>query len=231
MNSTYVSEIYTSLQGEGPYTGEKQIFVRLAGCPLRCDYCDTPGSLIGKGHPRLTVAKVLRDVLRERRLHGAQTVSITGGEPLAHVGFLEELLPALKAKKLRVYLETAGVHPKNLSRVIRDCDVIAMDIKLPSATGRNYWREHEQFIEQAEGKAFVKIVVEQSSKKSEIAKAVDLLSARPVSPLLVLQPVTPENPGVEAPTSEQLGDFYSMAAKRLRKVLIMPQQHKVWGLR
>ncbi len=231
MNSTFVSEIYTSLQGEGPYTGEKQIFVRLAGCPLRCDYCDTPASLVAKGHPRLTVAQVVKKIDAERRSRGARTVSVTGGEPLAHVNFLADFLPALKKKKYRVYLETAGIHPKSLARVVRDCDVIAMDIKLPSAGGRPYWREHEQFLEEGEGKIFVKIVIAKHSTKAEMEKAVSLLTKRPVSPLLVLQPVTPENPGVEAPTQEQLGDFYALAARRLRRVLVMPQQHKAWGLR
>jgi organic radical activating enzyme len=150
---------------------------------------------------------------------------------LAHVSFLAELLPALKKKKFRVYLETAGVHPKNLARVVRDCDVIAMDIKLPSATGRVYWREHEQFVEEAEGKLFVKVVIERQSKKSEFERAVGILSKRPVSPLLVIQPVTPGNPGVDAPSAKQLGDFYALAARKLRKVLVMPQQHKLWGLR
>jgi hypothetical protein len=106
-----------------------------------------------------------------------------------------------------------------------------MDIKLPSAIGKTHWKEHEQFIEEAEGKVFVKIVVEKKSKASEFARAVSVLSKRPVSPLLVLQPVTPGNPGVEAPTMQQLGDFYALAAKKLRRVLVMPQQHKLWGLR
>src|SRR5689334_12565633 len=142
MKSAFISEIYTSLQGEGPYTGEKQIFVRLAGCPLRCDYCDTPASLTTKGHPELSVTDALNAVLNERRHRGARTVSLTGGEPLAHVAFLSEFAPALQSKKFRVYLETAGVHPRPLEKIVRSCDVISMDMKMPSATGKTYWNEH-----------------------------------------------------------------------------------------
>ena len=40
-NKTKVREIFTSIQGEGPYVGVKQLFVRFCGCNLRCDYCDT----------------------------------------------------------------------------------------------------------------------------------------------------------------------------------------------
>jgi organic radical activating enzyme len=231
VNSTHISEIYTSVQGEGPFTGEKQIFVRLAGCPLRCDYCDTPSSLIARGHPRLSVAEALKRTLAERRTHRAQTVSLTGGEPLAHVGFLKEFIPALKKKKFRVYLETAGVHPKNLKAVVKNCDVVSMDMKLPSAIGRAYWNEHAEFVAAGGDKVFVKVVIERHSKPDELKRVVDILSRRARPPLLVLQPVTPEAAGIEAPSEKQLADFYAMASKKLPRVLVMPQQHKLWGVR
>src|SRR5512135_2704811 len=102
-----VAEIYPTIQGEGPYTGDPQIFVRLAGCPLRCDYCDTPFSLTIRGHPQMTVRNVVKQVMKLIRLHDIHTVSITGGEPLSHVLYLKGLIRALKQKRLKVYLETA----------------------------------------------------------------------------------------------------------------------------
>jgi organic radical activating enzyme len=231
VTSAFISEIYTSLQGEGPFTGERQIFVRLAGCPLRCDYCDTPNSLVARGHPKHSALETARLIFNESRLHKATTVSITGGEPLVQATFLSELLPVLRQKKFRIYLETAGVHPRNLTRVVKDCDVIAMDIKLPSATGKSHWDAHAEFLAVAAGKAFAKIVVERRSTKKEFSRALKLLSTSSIKPLLVLQPVTPGNSGVEAPTLEQLGDFYAMATQKLPRVLVMPQQHKLWGIR
>ena len=151
----YISEIYASVQGEGPSTGEAQIFVRLAGCPLRCTYCDTPNSLVARGHPSLTVKEVLRNVSRLNKARRIRTVSITGGEPLAHIRFLEELLPALQKRGYRVYLETAGVHPQNLNLIEASCDVIAMDMKLPSAVGRTFWTEHEADLKDGGEKVFV----------------------------------------------------------------------------
>src|SRR5262245_39591884 len=96
MKQGFVSEIYSSLQGEGPYAGERQIFVRLAGCPLRCTYCDTPQSLVARGHPVMATDQVLKRLKELRKTSGAKTVSITGGEPLAQSLFVGELARAAK---------------------------------------------------------------------------------------------------------------------------------------
>lgn len=231
MNSAPVSEIYASVQGEGPYTGERQIFVRLAGCPLRCRYCDTPESLVAKGHPRFTVDQVVAKILKLRGRTNIQTVSITGGEPLVYVRFLEELLPKLKKKKLKIYLETAGVHPQSLEQVVSNVDVISMDMKLPSATGRFFWKEHKKFLKVGGKKIFVKVVLERMSKMSEVKKVVSILIALKKSPTLVLQPVTPLSSPKEAPTTDQIAQAYGWAASKLAHVLVMPQQHKIWSVR
>jgi organic radical activating enzyme len=178
MTATYVSEIYPSVQGEGPYTGERQIFLRLAGCPLRCDYCDTPGSLTAKGHPLRSANDILSELLRVRRDKKISTVSVTGGEPLAHAAFLKTLLPRLKKNKFRVYLETAGAHPAALRQIIRFCDVVSMDVKLPSATRKTLWTEHKKFLAVGGSKIFVKIVIAKNSPLKELETAVAMLNAR-----------------------------------------------------
>jgi organic radical activating enzyme len=230
----FVSEIYASVQGEGPFTGERQIFVRLAGCPLRCRYCDTPASLTAQGHPQLTLDQVMQQItdLRDR----AGTVSVTGGEPLMQAGFVADLFIALKKRRIRTYLETGGVHAQALKKVVAGADVISMDIKLPSAVGRSYWKEHGEFLAVGGKKIFVKIVWEAASQLAELKKAVALLSARPTPPLLVLQPVSAVESAVRGPapepaTAEHLADAYALAARALPRVLVMPQQHKIWAVR
>lgn len=231
MTSAFVSEIYSSIQGEGPYTGERQIFVRLAGCPLRCCYCDTPDSLVASGHPRQTVEDVLTEVSRLRRQSRATTVSFTGGEPLAQPLFLLELFRQLKKRRFRTYLETAGIHAKALSTLIKFVDVVSMDMKLPSATGRDLWREHQEFLRIGGKKIFVKIVLEKKSKLEEVRKAIRMLSQQKQPPLLVLQPATPIDNQVAAPLADFVADAYSLATTSLARVFIMQQQHKFWGVR
>jgi 7-carboxy-7-deazaguanine synthase len=101
MSQLRISEIFLSLQGEGRSTGYPTVFVRLAGCPLRCDYCDTAYAF--SGGEWLSLEAILRQVDAFRTDH----VCVTGGEPLAQKGCLA-LLSALCDAGYRVSLETSG---------------------------------------------------------------------------------------------------------------------------
>lgn len=241
MKSGFVSEIYSTLQGEGIYAGERQIFVRLAGCPLRCHWCDTPGSLSSTGHPSLDTDEVLNQISKLHRGTPVQTVSFTGGEPLAQVDFLSSLLPAVKSGGWKVYLETAGVHPKALERVVHDCDVVSMDIKLPSAVGKPYWKEHAEFLKIAGRKAFVKIVVDQYSQGDEMKKSFEIIAENSPHSPLVIQPVTPIAPlssrltgeaaqRIEPPDPPKILLWHNLAKAFLSDVRVLPQMHPIWGL-
>jgi organic radical activating enzyme len=227
MSEAYVSEIYLSIQGEGPFTGERQVFFRLAGCPLRCNYCDTPGSLVAKGHEKVSDEEACRRILKVAGPK-VRSVSITGGEPLAQARFLKDLLPRLKRKGFRILLETAGIFPDALSDVVASCDVVSMDLKLPSATGKSHWREHKRFLSVAGEKAYAKMVLERRSTAQEVDQAVALLAGADAPPLLVIQPATPIPGNAEAPTAEQIADAFERARRSLSQVLVMPQQHKTW---
>jgi organic radical activating enzyme len=138
--SAPVLEVFASLQGEGLYVGEAQIFLRLAGCALRCRYCDTPHSWAlpsGSGAPRglgwLTpleaAVAVARAEARPGEDHGPQrSVSLTGGEPLEWVPFLRGLRPLLGSRRL--HLETSGLFPEALERALPAVDHVSLDLKL-----------------------------------------------------------------------------------------------------
>jgi hypothetical protein len=117
-----------------------------------------------------------------------------------------------------------------MEAVARHCAVVAMDVKLPTATGRAYWSEHRRFLSAAGSKAFVKVVVEESSTLDEFSKAVSLAAESSPKPIFVIQPATPFGPA-RAPSAEQLAHFFSVARKELPDVRILPQQHKMWNVR
>ena len=126
-----ITEIFLSLQGEARDAGWPTVFVRLTGCPLRCQYCDTAYAFFG-GEWR-----GIDEILAEVASHGVRYVCVTGGEPLAQKRCLD-LLRRLCDAGYRVSLETSGaidvadVDPR-VSRVV--------DIKTPGSAevDRNRW--------------------------------------------------------------------------------------------
>ncbi len=188
-----IIEVFTSIQGEGIYVGQPHLFVRFWDCNLACGYCDTD---YRGPYREYTLAQLQDQVSQRIRTEGPhQAVSLTGGEPLLWWKFLKAWLPQLKALHQRTYLETNGVLADNLAQVLAWIDVIAMDIKPPSATGdRPVWEEHDRFLRtarQAGKEIFVKIVVTGATSDSEMDQAFEQVAAVDPRIPLVLQPVTP----------------------------------------
>jgi len=126
-----LTEIFFSLQGEASRAGLPTVFVRLAGCPLRCAWCDTPYSF--SGGEAADIAAVLVAVAR----YPARQICVTGGEPLAQKD-CPALLTALCDVGYEVSLETSGALDiagvdSRVSRI--------MDLKAPDSgeCARNRW--------------------------------------------------------------------------------------------
>lgn len=118
-----ISEIFLSLQGESRSVGWPTVFVRLTGCPLRCDYCDTSYAFQGGEW------QILDEIVAQVVAYGVRHVTVTGGEPLAQKACLP-LLETLCDEGLEVSLETSGaldVAPVD-ARVIK-----VMDLKTPGS--------------------------------------------------------------------------------------------------
>jgi 7-carboxy-7-deazaguanine synthase len=119
-----ITEIYKSLQGESTHAGLSCIFVRLTGCNLRCDWCDSEFSFYG-GH-KMTVQEVLTEIARLSPTGGL--VEITGGEPMLQEREVIPLMEQLLDADYQVLLETSGERP--LARVPKEVIKI-VDVKCP----------------------------------------------------------------------------------------------------
>jgi len=220
-----IVEIFHSLQGEGLYVGEPMTFVRFLGCNLFCSYCDTLYARDEKRAADMTADQVLAAVALSAK--PGQFVSLTGGEPLLWTDFCAELIPKLRTKGLKTYLETNGTMVKEMARLDGLADVVAMDIKPPSDCGQDLWRAHREFLALIKDRAFVKIVITSTIQPAEVERAVELVAeAGPAIPL-VLQPAA----GDLAPDMGLARKYLARASERLSDVRIVSQMHKVWQVR
>ena len=237
-----VSEVFSSIQGEGVYVGRRQVFVRFYGCNLKCRYCDTPRTRAADGRcgietepgtGRFVAFEIPIDaekltesvtfLAKQARHH---SIILTGGEPLLHADFLRHWLPALLGGP-GIHLETNGTLPDALEKIIDLVNVTAMDIKLPSATGMTpQWDQHISFLRVAASReVFVKVVFSEDTPDAELDEVARIVSSVSPPPAVVLQPVT----GAGAPPPGRILSSHAFLSNRLPNVLVIPQTHKIIG--
>lgn len=231
-NTAGISEIFSSLQGEGTHMGERHLFVRFEKCNIHCEYCDE----IEKIGTEMEVENVFTKIKGMDVEQGPHTfVSLTGGEPLFYSSFLKSLCPMLYREGFQLYLETNGILWKQLEEVLPWIQVIAMDLKPSSVTGeRVFYDEHRKFLQIAKVKeTFIKIVL---SKEIDIKEFRDLCE--------IVCEVHPETPVILQPISEKdreghddlelmrlLEELRYIASGYVPNVRILPRLHKILKIR
>lgn len=230
MREAKVSEIFLSYQGEGPFAGSRQLFVRFYGCNLDCDYCDTDLESYRSFNKDSLLGKILDfdDDYNE--------LALTGGEPLLHADFLAQFLLLYRThRKYPVFLETNGTLPDELAKIIDLVDIVSMDFKLPSSTGvaGDLWQAHMKFVEIASKRELIiKAVITENTTIDDIKKMSQIIQGlnKPVS--VVLQPVTPVKGLIKAPDEEMIIYFRKYLEKTIaRDVLVLGQMHKYMGIK
>jgi len=138
-----LSEIFYSLQGESSYAGLPCVFVRLAGCNLRCTYCDTKYAY--ESEFTLSVKEIIKEI---EKYHPVKLVEITGGEPLLQ-GEAIKLMQLLIKKKYKVLLETNNsISLENVPKQV----IKIVDFKTPSSgmSDKMLWENIQYFNEKDE---------------------------------------------------------------------------------
>ncbi|MDJ0625613.1 MAG: 7-carboxy-7-deazaguanine synthase QueE [Candidatus Caenarcaniphilales bacterium] len=252
----YLTEIFSGIQGEGHWIGQRQIFIRLTGCDLRCQWCDSPDSLSIRINDKarleqtpgqrdfefcdspLSLEKVTSTLLNLEKLLTHHSVAITGGEPLLQVTFLKKLIQTLKNKfgfKPEFFLETGGHRYREMAQIIDEISFISFDLKLPSSTmERSLWEEHKNFIQVvAKKKGYAKATLTGETSNEDIETACRLLKENLDCFDLVIQPVAliPDKAQFSIPTPQQMLNWQSIAINILgrNRVQVIPQAHKYMG--
>lgn len=204
-----VNEIFISIQGEGRTMGLPTVFVRLSGCNLDCNWCDT--RYAEEGGSEMTVEEVIAGVNGYRTRH----VCVTGGEPLWHEG-TPELITRLLQEGKHVSLETNGSLP--ISGLTDEPELmISMDYKCPSSGMEG--RMLLDNLKHLKPKDQLKFVV---SDKEDLECAED-----------VLRKYRPNCPSIFTPVGGlTLAPVVEFVLKRKLEVRVLPQLHKlIWGER
>ena len=208
-----IKEIFSSIQGEGLYQGQIHTFVRFCFCNLNCMYCDTDFD------PKNTIeysTQKLYDALKNEK---TDFISLTGGEPLLEVDFLEEFFKNYNLK-IPIYLETNGTLYNELKKIIDYIDVVSADVKLESATGqKNRFSDNEKFLDIANKKSvFIKVVFDKNIKDLEINECINL--AKKHNNTIILQPKMPLDKDLNF--MDVFNKFHSIYSN----IRLIPQVHK-----
>jgi organic radical activating enzyme len=246
----FIDEVFCSIQGEGLYAGEAQLFIRFCLCNMRCIYCDTRSALRKQKFARIETtpfshkfAKTLNPLSKKRlfeivkRLDERQShyrsISLTGGEPLCQAVFLRDFLPDVRRFGKRIYLETNGTLPDELQKVIRWVETIAMDVKLPGSSHEAVeFADVQRFLTVALKKeAFVKVVITSETKSAELKRVCEMIGAIDASVPLILQPASKTAGFRDVPDGKKLLQAMRTCSRVLPDVRIIPQLHKALGMR
>ena len=240
----YLSEIFSSIQGEGPYVGERHLFLRFCGCHRHCIFCDTgvdktpsvtvetvPGSAVfDQIENPLSIEQVMKIVRLMAPNKRFNRISITGGEPLLHFPFLLELLPNLSRDGYSIYLETTGDLPDELKSIIEWIDVVAMDMKLSSVRQeQNTFLAHGSFLKICRDRnieVFVKLVLSAETDEAELMRGIkEIKNAGGEETLVILQPMSSSQKTDSVPSGAQLLRWQERVAEELLHVRVIPQTH------
>jgi 7-carboxy-7-deazaguanine synthase len=247
MEHASVEEVFSSIQGEGPWIGQRHIFVRFIGCDIRCRYCDTSAAVPGprdRGDNGFCRAQKSPASFEHERVPGPLSprqltefcsrlmipgpsrpiISLTGGEPLLQHDFLAAWIPEIRSR-FAIYLETNGLQYQAMEELREMIDVVSMDFKLPSATGqRPFWDEHRRFLAVAQGRRlFVKAVVTAGTVLRDILTSAEIIAGHDASLTFILQPAS----GLLAPEPAMLMEFQNAALGIIGDVRVIPQAHKI----
>ena len=238
-------EVFSSIQGEGLFVGCRQVFVRLAGCNISCQYCDTQESFVAPALARIETdpgRRTFIDVANPLPIADLvsyvaelcqaphHSISVTGGEPLLYPQVIKALALLRNKTGVKLYLETNGTLPLALQSVINVLDIVSLDFKLPSIMGgKEYWQEHAAFLRIAVAKtAFVKVVISGETTQAEIDRAIELIASVDAQAPLIFQPVTAVH-GVRSVDPAKALLWQEQALRRLNDVRVIPQTHKIMG--
>ncbi|BBD71732.1 radical SAM protein [Sulfodiicoccus acidiphilus] len=203
----WISEIFTSIQGEGEVIGRPSNFIRMAGCHLRCIWCDTKYSWLKTDGKEMELEEILQSI------NGlVTTTTITGGEPLLQD--LEPLVSKLKEMEHFVIVETSGT-VKPSARLRKIVDVFSVSPKLSNAGFKLHYNLKDDWA------TYYKFVIVEPRR--DLREVLALVNEQGVNPSKVI--VQPD--GNRKDYEKALRELADTVSEMRLPYRVLPQLHRI----
>lgn len=231
-----IFEIFTSIEGEGILYGTKTLFVRLAGCPFSCFYCDTTEALPANSGIEYDMDDALDIVTQNIQPHTFK-VNFTGGDPLIQYRAVARMARHIRTLNIATYLESSCFNSERFDHILPYIDYAKIEFKTPDsefvATSDHATLQENAMIclehaTASPGVVYVKVVVSDRTSPDymqALANEIFQRVSRHDISGFVIQPTW----GVAEPSLESLMRMYDSVYPLYRQVRIVPQMHKYIG--
>jgi len=229
-------EIFTSIEGEGILYGTKTLFVRLAGCPFTCFYCDTKESLPLDSGTEYTIEDA-NHLIDSNLKNQTYKVNFTGGDPLIQYEAVALLAKHIQDKKILTYLESSCFDIDRFNHILPFIDIVKIEFKTKDSDFVDL-KQYEKFIGhtmkclessvEAKKITYIKIVVSSKTQLNEFEKLVKeiftIVSKDDIDGFII-QPTY----GISEPSLDLLLNLYDLVYPYYIDVKVVPQLHKLIG--
>lgn len=231
-----IFEIFTSIEGEGIFYGTKTLFVRLAGCPFTCFYCDTKESLPLDSGKEFSIEDAITEIGSQIQSNTFK-VNFTGGDPLLQHQAVALLAKNIQDRKIPTYLESSCFDVDRFNHVLPFIDYVKIEFKTRESEFVDI-QHYEKLISESlkclessinlQKITYIKIVVSSKTKITDFNNLVEnifkIRNSEKISGFII-QPTY----GISEPSLEQLMEMYDCVFPKFRDVKIVPQLHKFIG--
>ena len=232
-----VSEIFTSIEGEGIFVGKKTLFIRFSGCHLKCRWCDTKYALPLDSGTDYQIDEI-KDLIIKELQPFTYKVNFTGGEPLLQTEAVIELADFVKKQtNVKTYMESSCFDSELFSKVLPYIDICKIEFK----TDDSKVVEDEEYDNlilneikclelavESNKATYIKIVVTNSTNLESFKNLVYNISEK-IKPSDILGLIIQPSFGIDQPTVNKLLDTYDIVQPMFPEVRIIPQLHKEIG--
>ncbi|HEY9399231.1 MAG TPA: 7-carboxy-7-deazaguanine synthase QueE [Nitrososphaeraceae archaeon] len=234
-----VSEIFTSIEGEGVFIGKKTLFIRLSGCHLKCRWCDTRYALPLDSGIDYQVEEI-KDLIVKELQPFTYKVNFTGGEPLLQIEAVTQLADFIKRHtNLKTYIESSCFDSELFSKILPYMDICKVEFKTEDSKVVkdedydnlliNEIRCLELAVQNSKT-TYIKIVVTNSTKLDSFKNLVYNISKK-IKPSDIMGFIIQPSDIIDQPSVNKLLDIYDIVQPMFPEVRIIPQLHKVIGAR